>query len=191
MESLVFATNNVNKLAEIKQILSHSFQILSLQDIGFHQQIEEPFFTLHENALQKAKVIHNFCGLNVFSDDTGLEVNALGGEPGVFSARYAGENASYSDNVNKLLHNLNGVEDRLASFKTVIALIYNGVEHTFTGEVHGHITNTQFGTSGFGYDPIFKPLGFNQTFAEMDIAEKNRISHRSLALQKLKAFLLS
>ncbi len=191
MEKLVFATNNKHKLSEIKQILEGRFEVLSLADIGFLQEIEEPYETLVENAFEKARVVHAFCGLNVFADDTGLMVDALNGAPGVYSARYAGEGCSFEDNVNKLLSELSEAENRIAKFQTVIALILNGEEHHFIGEVKGEITQSASGNEGFGYDPIFKPDGFKETFAEMDAKTKNSVSHRGRAVQKLVAFLSS
>ena len=191
MEKLVFATNNKHKLAEIKQILGGQFEVLSLEEIGFHQEIEEPYETLVENAFEKARVVHTFCGLNVFADDTGLMVDALNGAPGVYSARYAGEGCSFENNVNKLLQELGNAENRKAKFQTVIALILNEKEHHFVGEVKGEITKAASGNEGFGYDPIFKPDGFSETFAEMDAKTKNSVSHRGRAVQKLVAFLSS
>ena len=191
MKKLVFATNNQHKLQEIKGILKDKFEIVSLKEINFFDEIEEPFETLHENALQKARVVHQFCGLDVFSDDTGLEVDALNGEPGVYSARYAGENCSFQDNVNKLLEALNSEVNRKAKFRTVIALILNNQEYTFDGVVEGEITKEQSGSEGFGYDPIFKPEGLETTFAEMTSEAKNKISHRGRAVQKLANFLTS
>jgi len=191
MKKLVFATNNKHKLQEIREILKGKFEVVSLAEIGFLKDIEEPYETLQENALEKARVVHEFCGLDVFSDDTGLEVNALGGAPGVYSARYAGENCSFEDNVNKLLKELNGKADRKAQFKTVIALILNQEKFYFEGIVKGEITLTKSGDAGFGYDPIFKPNGFDLTFSEMDSKTKNEISHRGVAVQKLASFLTS
>ena len=189
MKKLVFATNNQHKLQEIKEILKGKFEVVSLKEINFFDEIEEPFETLHENALQKARVVHQFCGLDVFSDDTGLEVDVLNGAPGVYSARYAGENCSFQDNINKLLNALNLEENRKAKFRTVIALILNNKEYTFDGVVEGEITKEQSGSEGFGYDPIFKPEGFETTFAEMTSEAKNYISHRGRAVQKLTTFL--
>lgn len=189
MKKLVFATNNQHKLQEIKEILKGKFEVISLKEINFFDEIEEPFETLEENALEKARVIHKFCGLDVFSDDTGLEVDALNGAPGVYSARYAGENCSFQDNVKKLLKALNSEENRKAKFRTVIALILNNKEYTFDGVVEGEITKEQNGSEGFGYDPIFKPEGFETTFAEMTSEAKNKISHRGRAVQKLATFL--
>lgn len=189
MKKLVFATNNQHKLQEIKEILKGKFEVVSLKEINFFDEIEEPFETLEENALEKARVIHKFCGLDVFSDDTGLEVDALNGAPGVYSARYAGENCSFQDNVNKLLNALKNQENRKAKFRTVIALILNNQEYTFDGVVEGEITKEQSGSEGFGYDPIFKPEGLETTFAEMTSEAKNNISHRGRAVQKLATFL--
>ncbi len=189
MKKLVFATNNLHKLQEIKEILIEQFEVVSLKEMNFFDEIEEPYETLHKNALQKARVVHQFCGLDVFSDDTGLEVDALNGAPGVYSARYAGVNCSFQDNVKKLLKALNSEENRKAKFRTVIALILNNKEYTFDGVVEGEITKEQSGSEGFGYDPIFKPEGFETTFAEMTSEAKNKISHRGRAVQKLATFL--
>ena len=189
MKKLVFATNNLHKLQEIKEILIDQFEVVSLKEMNFFDEIEEPYETLHKNALQKARVVHQFCGLDVFSDDTGLEVDALNGAPGVYSARYAGVNCSFQDNVKKLLKALNSEENRKAKFRTVIALILNNKEYTFDGVVEGEITKEQCGSEGFGYDPIFKPEGFETTFAEMTSEAKNNISHRGRAVQKLATFL--
>ncbi len=189
MKKLVFATNNLHKLQEIKEILIEQFEVVSLKEMNFFDEIEEPYETLHKNALQKARVVHQFCGLDVFSDDTGLEVEALNGAPGVYSARYAGVNCSFQDNVKKLLKALNSEENRKAKFRTVIALILNNKEYTFDGVVEGEITKEQSGSEGFGYDPIFKPEGFETTFAEMTSEAKNKISHRGRAVQKLATFL--
>jgi XTP/dITP diphosphohydrolase len=191
MKKLVFATNNQHKLQEIKEIFKDQFEVVSLKEINFFDEIEEPFETLHENALQKARVVHQFCGLDVFSDDTGLEVDALNGAPGVYSAWYAGENCSFQDNVNKLLEALNLEVNRKAKFRTVIALILNNQEYTFDGVVEGEITKEQSGSEGFGYDPIFKPEGFETTFAEMTSEAKNKISHRGRAVHNLANFLTS
>lgn len=189
MEKLVFATNNAHKLQEIKQLLKGKFEVLSLKEIGFEQEIAEPHETLVENAFEKARVVHRFCGLNVFADDTGLMVEALGGAPGVYSARYAGEDCSFQDNVNKLLREMKGETHRKASFQTVIALIFNGDEHHFVGEVKGAITENPRGEKGFGYDPVFQPENHTTTFAEMTDEAKNAISHRGRAVQKLIRFL--
>ncbi|MFK5854725.1 MAG: non-canonical purine NTP diphosphatase [Bacteroidota bacterium] len=189
MKKIVFATNNEHKLEEIKNILKDDFEVLSLLDIGFNEDIPETGDTLSENASQKSHTIYSRFNIDCFSDDTGLEVEALNGRPGVYSARYAGEGCSFEDNVNKLLHELKGHDNQNAAFSTVISLILNGKEFQFEGRIEGQITNDKFGKGGFGYDPIFKPNGFDITFAEMDAETKNRISHRALATKKLVTFL--
>jgi len=189
MKELVFVTNNAHKLAEIQQILGNYCTIRSLADIGFKDEIEETAPDLEGNALLKARHIHDRFGCDCFADDTGLEVNALGGAPGVYSARYAGENATYADNVNKMLGALNGEADRSARFRTVIALILDKKEYLFEGQVDGEILTEQHGTTGFGYDPIFRPLESPRSFAEMTADEKNAISHRGRATAELLAFL--
>lgn len=188
---IVFATNNKHKLFEVKNLFAdfQGIEILSLQDINFHNEIPEDFDTLDENALQKAKVIRDFCGLNVLSDDTGLEVEALNGRPGVFSARYAGPDCSPTDNVIKLLDELKNQSNRKAAFRTVAALILDDKEFLFEGKVDGEIISQLQGKDGFGYDPVFKPIGYDITFAQMDINLKNKISHRALAFNKLKNYL--
>jgi len=188
---LVFATNNPHKFEEIKLELGNSIDLLSLNELGFNGSIPEDHDSLEKNAEQKAFFIFNKYGLNCFADDTGLEIDILGGAPGVFSARYAGENCSYADNVKKVLENLKGEKNRKAIFKTVIALVENGNHISFSGEVKGYITESQIGYNGFGYDPIFRPEGHEQTFAEMSLQEKNSISHRTLAIRNLKQYLLS
>jgi len=174
MNKIVFATNNKHKLEEIKSILKDKFEIISLKELGFEGDIPETGVTLKENASQKSHYIHDRYGVNCFADDTGLEVEALNGEPGVYSARYAGENCSYDDNVNKLLKELGDETNRKASFKTVISLIYDDKEYIFEGKVDGIITKEKHGDGGFGYDPVFLPDGYDQTFAEMSLtgAEK-------------------
>jgi len=189
MRKIVFATNNQHKLSEIREILGNDFEIVSLKELGFEEEIPETGETLAENASQKSYHIHNLFGMDCFSDDTGLEVEALGGAPGVYSARYAGENCSYDDNVNKLLKELGNSQNRKAAFKTVISLIINGKEFRFEGKVDGTITADKRGSGGFGYDPVFLPDGFTQTFSEMDTAIKNKISHRGKATAKLVDFL--
>ena len=189
MKKIVFATNNKHKLSEIKDILRDSFEVLSLSDIGFNEDIPETGETLSENASQKSFTIYDRYNIDCFSDDTGLEVDALDGRPGVYSARYAGEDCSFEDNVNKLLLELKEKDNRSAAFSTVISLILDGKEYQFEGRVEGQITNDKYGKGGFGYDPVFKPNGFDITFAEMDADIKNRISHRALATKKLVAFL--
>ena len=188
MEKLVFATNNVHKLEEIRHILGNQFEIVSLKEIQCFDEIPETSNTLEGNALQKAEWVKNRYGYDCFADDTGLEVAALGGAPGVFSARYAGEEATYEDNNTKLLFELNGIQDRKAAFKTVICLIYKGSIHFFSGVIEGNIIEENRGAKGFGYDPIFIPKGYNLTFAELGSEIKNKISHRARATQKLEDF---
>lgn len=189
MRKIVFATNNKHKLFEVQQILGTKYSIKSLNDIGFTEDIPEDFQTLEENASQKAWHIYNKFKIDCFADDTGLEVNTLNGEPGVLSARYAGEQKSSHDNIMKLLEQLKDKPNRDAQFRTVIALIASGKEYRFEGIVRGSIIQHLKGTDGFGYDPVFLPKGYQETFAEMDIELKNRISHRGLAMSKLVDFL--
>ncbi|MCK9453243.1 MAG: non-canonical purine NTP diphosphatase [Bacteroidales bacterium] len=191
MNKLVFATNNRYKIAEIQHIIGNQLQLLSLKDIQFEGDIPETSPTLEGNAIQKANFIHDRYLLDCFADDTGLEVEALNGAPGVYSARYAGENATYADNVNKLLREMHGLKNRRACFKTVIALFWEGQLYRFEGKICGNITTESSGESGFGYDPIFLPDGYQQTFAEMDASVKNKISHRAIATQKLISFIRS
>ncbi len=186
---LVFATNNLNKLSEIQSLISRDIEILSLKDINCFEELPETNPTIEKNALQKAKYVFDNYGFNCFADDTGLEVESLNGDPGVYSARYAGEDCNTNDNINKLLYNLKNKSNRGARFRTVIALIVGGKEKLFEGECNGVITNLISGNEGFGYDPIFMPLGFNKTFAEMTKDEKGQISHRSRAVIKLVDFL--
>lgn len=189
MKKIVFATNNKHKLEEIRDLLKNKFEVISLKEIGFSGDIPETGKTLKENASIKSHFINDKFNINCFADDTGLEVDALNGEPGVYSARYAGEGCSYEDNVNKLLENLKGVSNRKARFKTVISLIYDDKEYFFEGQVEGIITNERHGKGGFGYDPVFLPNGYDQTFAEMPLELKNKISHRAMATKKLVEFL--
>lgn len=186
---LVFATHNVHKFKEINALIPDSISLLSLKDINCFEDIEETGKTLLENASIKAQYVYDKYKLNCFADDTGLEIKALNGEPGVFSARYAGTNVTYDDNVNKVLKELSNVQDRSAQFRTVIALIIDGKLQTFEGTVNGEITLDKRGNSGFGYDPIFLPDDYNQTFAQMPLEQKNRISHRAKALNKLISYL--
>jgi len=187
---IVFATNNQHKLSEIRQILGDRVEVLSLQDIGCDVDIPETGTTLEENALQKAQYIYDHYHLDVFADDTGLEVDALDGAPGVYSARYAGGEGHDSEaNMTKLLKELNGIDNRKARFRTVIALIQQGKVHEFEGIVNGEIIRERRGGEGFGYDPIFRPDGYELTFAELGTDIKNQISHRSRATKKLCAFL--
>jgi XTP/dITP diphosphohydrolase len=191
MRKIVFATNNRHKLDEIRKITEGKIEILSLNDIGSHDEIEETGSTLEENALIKAQFIKNKYGYDCFAEDTGLEVEALGNAPGVYSARYAGDACRDEDNIKKLLDNLKGIANRKARFRTVIALLMNNEEYFFEGEIKGHIIDEKRGFAGFGYDPIFVPEGYDQTFAELGEEIKNRISHRSIATQKLVDFLLT
>jgi XTP/dITP diphosphohydrolase len=186
---IIFATNNEHKLMEISDLLGGSFTLLSLKDVNIKEDIPEDLPTLEENALFKAKYIHDATGMNVFADDTGLEVEELNGSPGVHSARFAGVQKDFSANTVKVLKLMKGKKNRKAKFRTVIALIVNGSEYLFEGIISGTILNEKRGTGGFGYDPIFVPEGENMTFAEMSLNEKNKISHRALAFEKLKLFL--
>ena len=191
MKKFVFATNNAHKLKEVAAIVGHQIELLSLEDIGCHDDIPETSDTLEGNTLQKAKYVYERYHIDCFADDTGLEVEALDGAPGVYSARYAGEGHNSEENIRKLLHELEGKDNRKARFRTVFALIINGKEHLFEGIVKGEIIATKRGTSGFGYDPVFVPEGFTQTFAEMSDAQKNKISHRAIGVNKLCKFLNS
>ena len=188
---LVFATNNKHKVKEITDLLDDNFRILGLADLNITEDIPEEADTLEENALFKARFVHEKTGRNVFADDTGLEVTALGGAPGVYSARYAGENKSFDDNIEKLLREMKGANDRSARFRTVIALILDGTEYLFEGTVEGEILKERRGTGGFGYDPVFLATGYELTFAEIHLGEKNKISHRAKAMRQLLDFLNS
>jgi XTP/dITP diphosphohydrolase len=190
MIELVIATHNKHKLSEIKPLIPEAFQLLSLDDVEIFDDIPETADTLEGNALQKASFVFSRSSKNCLADDTGLEVDALDGRPGVYSARYAGEGCSYADNNRKLLEELNGVENRKACFRTVICLIYNGKEHYFEGNVKGSIISELRGKEGFGYDPVFIPDGHSLTYAEMGFEEKNSLSHRAEAVRKLREFLL-
>jgi XTP/dITP diphosphohydrolase len=185
---LIFASHNENKVKEIRAILPKWVNILSLNDIGFHEEIEETGTTLEENAQIKAETIYNQIGKNVFADDSGLFVDALEGAPGVFSARYAGTGNS-EDNIAKLLNELKGESNRKAEFRATFCVIWNGQIHFLKGKVEGNILEDSKGSDGFGYDPIFVPNGYSQTFAEMVSTEKNSISHRHEAVQKLINFI--
>lgn len=189
MTKLVFATNNQHKLIEIQKKVDSNIKLLSLIDIGFDGNIPETQNTIQGNALQKARYIYDQYHINCFADDTGLEVEALNGAPGVFSARYAGENASYDDNNNRLLHELQEQENRNAMFITCIALIEDGKERFFEGCIKGIITSQPKGENGFGYDPIFQPMHYKLTFAEMSLEQKNKISHRAKATSLLLNYL--
>ncbi|MBP8959272.1 MAG: RdgB/HAM1 family non-canonical purine NTP pyrophosphatase [Bacteroidales bacterium] len=187
---LVFATGNKHKFKEISALLGNSIKLISLEDLKISDNIPEDFDTLEENAMAKARYIHNLTGMDVFADDTGLEVKALGGKPGVYSARFAGEEKNFDRNIEKVLKLMKDENDREAMFRTVIALIKDNKEFLFEGNVNGIIIKERRGSGGFGYDPIFLPYGYNQTFAEMSLDDKNKISHRALAFMKLKDFLL-
>ena len=187
---MCFATNNQHKLDEVSRLLGGAYTVLGLKAIGCDQELPEEQDTLEGNSLQKARFVHDHYHIDCFADDTGLEVEALSGDPGVYSARYAGPANDAEANMSLLLNNLKGVENRNARFRTVIALILNGREFTFEGIVNGQIIHIKKGRGGFGYDPIFMPQGFNRTFAQMSVEEKNAISHRGQAITKLKAFLL-
>lgn len=189
MQDLIFATHNENKVSEVASVLNGRFSVHSLSALGLKEDIPEPYDTLQENALEKARVVFGWTGKDCFSEDTGLLVNALNGEPGVRSARYAGEDHDFEANIHKLLENMKGKEDRAARFLTVICLILNGKEYFFEGECKGTIIAERRGNQGFGYDSIFLPEGSNQTFGQMDQNEKNRFSHRRKAVDKLIAFL--
>ena len=187
--TLVFATNNLNKLKEVQSIVPKHINLLSLSDIGCTEDIPETQPTIEGNAIQKAEYLKNNYGYDCFADDTGLEVEALNNEPGVFSARYAGPQRNDADNMNKLLNNLKNKPNRSAHFKTVIALHLNGELKTFTGICKGEITQEKSGNKGFGYDPIFKAEGYTKTFAEIALEEKNKIGHRGKAVEQLINFL--
>ena len=186
---LVFASNNKNKIKEIQQLVPSTIQILSLEDIGCYDDIPETAHTIEGNAILKANYVTQKYGLNCFSDDSGLEVEVLNGEPGVYSARYAGEPKDDNNNITKLLLHLKDKTNRKANFKTVICLNINEQQHLFTGIINGKITEEKMGNNGFGYDPIFIANGYTKTFAELSIEEKSAISHRGIAVKKLIEFL--
>ena len=185
---LIFASKNPNKLAEIKSTV-RTFEVVGLKEMGIVEDIAETGTSLEENALIKSQYIYQKTGLSCFADDTGLEVDALGGRPGVYSARYAGEQATAEDNMQKLFFEMEGQKNRRARFRTVISLILNAKEYSFEGQVEGEILHHKPGDDGFGYDPIFNPAGYDQSFAEMTMEQKNKISHRGLAIKKLLHFL--
>ena len=188
VKKIVFATGNPNKLKEIKSAIK-SFEIVGLKDLGITEEIPETGDTLKKNALQKAKYVYDKTGLDCFSDDTGLEIEAINNRPGVYSAMYAGADRNAENNMQKVLKELGETTNRNAQFKTVIALILDGEEYYFEGVVNGVILKEKKGKDGFGYDPIFRPVGYKESFAEMSIAKKNEISHRGLAVKKLVKFL--
>lgn len=186
---LVFASNNKNKIKEIQLLVPKSFEILSLEDIGCTEEIPETADTIEGNAILKANYVTKKYGYDCFADDSGLEVDALNGAPGVFSARYAGETKNDDNNMNKLLSNLKDKTNRKANFKTVICLNYKGKQHLFTGIINGKIIDEKIGNNGFGYDPIFVANDYTKTFAELSIEEKSKISHRGIAVTQLVTFL--
>jgi XTP/dITP diphosphohydrolase len=189
MQQLIFATNNGHKLAEVAAKIKGKIKLYSLDDIGCYDDIAETGVTFHENASIKSHFIHNKYKLNCFGDDSGLEVDALNGEPGVYSARYSGKPGDHTGNINKVLKKLGDATNRKARFRTVISLIWDNKEHFFEGVIDGTIRHEPSGTKGFGYDPIFQPDGYTTTFAELSLEEKNSISHRAEAIEKLLAFL--
>ena len=189
MRKIIFASNNKHKAEEIRAILGAQFDIITLKEAGIEIDIPEPHETLTENAREKSMVIHRLTGMDCFSEDSGLEVDALNGAPGVRSARYAGEQANANDNLQKLLAEMKEIANRAARFKTVISLILNGQEYTFEGDCEGTITHSASGTTGFGYDPVFMPTHYDQTFAELGIEVKSAISLRKKAMEKMTTFL--
>lgn len=189
MNTLIFASNNQNKVEEIKSILNGLFDVVSLKEAGINIDIPEPHDSLEDNASEKSRTIYKLTGKDCFSEDTGLETEALHGEPGVKSARYAGEGRNFNDNIKKLLRLLDGITNRRAHFRTVISLIINGEEHLFDGVCEGYITTHPKGEMGFGYDSVFIPAGDTRTFAEMSLEDKNVYSHRKKALHQLIGFL--
>lgn len=189
MHSIIFATNNKNKVDEIRAVLKDGFQIISLKEAGIEIDIPEPYDTLEENAREKSNTIYALTGKDCFSEDTGLEVAALDNEPGVKSARYAGDDNDFKRNIEKLLQKMDGIDKRQAQFRTVISFMMQGMEYQFEGICRGTITNTESGTNGFGYDAVFVPEGSTKTFAEMTMDEKNKFSHRKKATEKFVQFL--
>jgi len=189
LNKIIFASNNSHKLEEVQYALKDLFQVVSLKEIGFTDEIPEPYETLEENALTKSKTIFEKFGMDCFADDTGLEVEALNGAPGVYSARYAGPNCSFEDNVNKMLKEMKDKKNRNARFRTVVSLILQGKEYSFEGIVNGQISTERKGLEGFGYDPIFIPETYETSFAQMSLNEKNKISHRGKAIAQLVEFL--
>lgn len=186
---LCLATNNPHKVEELQLLLGDKFEVKTLSDIGFTDEIEETESTFQDNSLLKAQAVYNACGIATVSDDSGLEVDALGGQPGIYSARYAGEHGNHAKNNEKLLIALQGETNRVAQFRSVITLIRNGNVQQFEGVIRGEITTELSGKDGFGYDPLFKPDGYSRTFAEMSMEEKNPISHRGIAVAQLIAYL--
>ncbi|MBS4042691.1 MAG: RdgB/HAM1 family non-canonical purine NTP pyrophosphatase [Chitinophagaceae bacterium] len=191
MSTLIFATNNKNKVEEIRKLIGNLFEIITLEEAGIHIDIPEPHDTIEANAAEKSNFIYQLTGKNAFGEDTGLEIEALNNEPGVLSARYAGDEKNHQKNIEKVLTNLRGIENRRAHFKTIISLMLNGKNYMFEGICKGTITDEPKGQHGFGYDPIFIPEGSNKTFAEMNLDEKSIYSHRRKATDQLIAFLLN
>jgi XTP/dITP diphosphohydrolase len=189
MKKLIFATNNQHKLEEVSHLIKGNYKTLSLKDINCFEEIPETSDTIKGNASQKSHYIYDKFGIDCFADDTGLEIEALDGRPGVYSARYAGEEHNFEKNMNKVLSEMNGITNRKARFKTVISLILNAKENFFEGIIYGIILTEKRGQEGFGYDPIFQPDGFEKSFAETPLEEKNKISHRAIAIQNLVNYL--
>lgn len=190
MQQLVLASRNKKKIGELNELL-HGVTVLSLDDIAFHDEIAEPYLTFRENALQKARTVSEFANRNVLADDSGICVPVLNNQPGVFSARYAGEKATDEQNLHKLLADMEGKEHRQAFYKAVLCLIWDGVPHYFEGTCHGTLRDTPVGTNGFGYDPIFVPEGYTETFAQLPASVKQQISHRAQAMEQLMSFIHS
>lgn len=186
---LVFATNNPNKIAEIRMLVPPSIEILSLSDINCQEELPETSDTLEDNATQKAYFVYDNYGYNCFADDTGLEIDVLDGRPGVYSARYAGDDCIAENNIQKVLDDMQNEDNRDACFRTIISLVIDGKEYQFEGQVDGQIIPEKWGDKGFGYDPIFLPDGFEESFAQMSVQQKNEISHRGLAVKELIDFL--
>jgi XTP/dITP diphosphohydrolase len=186
---LIFATHNLNKVKEVNALIGHKYTVLSLNDINWHQPIEEPYNTIQENAIHKARTIATATGLSCFADDSGLIVNALNGAPGVLSARYAGPEKNDTNNINKILLELKNIDNRTAYFITVIALIINEQLHLFEGKIDGHILNQPIGDNGFGYDPIFMPNEIQLSFAQINLEQKNKLSHRAKAITAMTNYL--
>ena len=189
MKKLIFATNNQHKLEEVSHLIKYNYKILSLKNINCFEEIPETSDTIKGNASQKSHYIFDKFGIDCFADDTGLEIEALNGKPGVYSARYAGIEHDFEKNMNKVLIEMNGIINRKARFKTVISLILNGEERFFEGIINGVILTEKRGQEGFGYDPVFQPNGYDLTFAEMPLEEKNKISHRAIAVRNLVNYL--
>lgn len=186
---IVFATNNPNKLAEVRALLPSEIKVLSLQDINCNEELPENGDTLEDNAAQKAYYVYDNYGFNCFADDSGLEIDALDGRPGVYSARYAGPKCLANDNIEKVLEELDDIDNRDACFRTVVSLVINGNEVQFEGMIEGQIITEKWGSEGFGYDPIFLPDGYEKSFAQMSLSEKGEISHRGIAVKKLIKYL--